>query len=220
MKTKSKTKTVSTWLPGFTGFYGSLWEDTGSEEADIQDINDQRRAKGLPPVDPDVVEFDYKAYFEEVAEDITSTVGNHLRNNGFITDYDFEKLVSPHEYNFKNDSIDVRFKLTKTNEEKILAYLQKNMGAFEEYISDRYTSRSGFASHYPGDAESWLIGDVLTHEHKLGAVLDFILRHSLLAEGTIENIDDCVDGWLYENCEAHLFASNYHELIEGKEAVS
>lgn len=213
---KTKTQKVSTWLPGFTGFYGSLWEDTGSEEADIADINYQRREKGLPPVDPDDVEFDYSAYYEEVAEDITSTVGNYLRNAGFIADYDFEKLVSPHQYNFSNDSIDVTFTLTDKNRTAIRAYLRKHKKEFAEFIKSHYTSYAGFFSSYSNDVDVWINDDYLTHEHKLGSVLDFILRDHMKREEGV----DVDDGWLYENCETHLFASNYHELIEGKEAVS
>lgn len=208
-----KTKT---WLPGFNGFYGSLWDDETGEETELGIINDKRREKNLAPVTWDDCEWDYKGYYLELSKDIVSTVKQYLVDNGFVEGIEFEKLVSPHEYNFQNDSIDVEINLSKANQRLISDYLRKNLGAFNEYIKYHYTSHDGFFSSYSNDVNVWLIDDYLTHAHKLGAVLDFILNHHLKTE---ENVDS-VDMWLYESCEVGpIYATNYQELIEGKEVL-
>lgn len=214
MKTKTSNK-VSTWLPGFNGFYGSWWDDDGQKESEaIEHINEQREEKGLAPITYDDCIWDYEEYYKNLAVDITRTVGHYLTVNGFIAGYEYEKLVSPREYNFANDSIHVVMLLRSENEKVIRDYLRTNKEAFQKYIEGKYSSRSGFISHYSDDVDVWLNDDYLTHMHKLGAVLDFILGHHLKQE---ENIDN-VDCWLYEETTDYNYISpsNYSELVEGK----
>lgn len=207
MKISSK---VSTWLPGFTGFYGSLWEDAG-EENEIEDINYKRKEKGLEPITWDDIDWNYEGFYKELSEDITGTVGNYLKEHGFIEDYDYEKLSSPREYNFANDSIHVTFTLNPANHYNIKAYLRKHKKIFDKYLKDHYTSYDGFFSSYSNDLNVWLNDDYLTHEHKLGAVLNFILEDHLKRE---ENIDH-IESWLYENSDCNqVYATNYTELTE------
>lgn len=210
MRTLSK---VSTWLPGFSGFYGSLWDDCG-EDQEIENLNDTRQEKGLPPITWDDCKWDYKTFHRVLAEDIAGIVSEYLKAEGFISGYEFEKLTSPREYNFSNDSIDVSFITDNKNEKAIRDYLTDNDKAFSEYLKGKYTSRSGFMSSYSNDIEEWGANEYMTHLHKLGAVLDFILVHRLKSE---ENIDN-VDMWIYEqtNDNNYIYASNYHDLTEGK----
>lgn len=213
---KQATKTlnkVSTWLPGFTGFYGSLWDD-GQEDMEIENINDIRKGKGLPPIDYDACEWDYQTWHNTLAKDITGIIAGYLRDNGFISGFEFEGLQSPREYNFTNDSINVTFLLSKENEKAITDYLHTNKDAFEKYLEGKYTSRSGFISSYSNSVGVWLGDEYLTHEHKLGAVLNFILEHHLETEENIDNIDM----WLYEQTSDsnYINATNYNELVEGK----
>ncbi len=210
MKTISK---VSTWLPGFNGFYGSLWDEAG-EDQEIENINEVRKEKGLEPITRDDCEWNYPAFYETLSKDIAGTVSEYLKKAGFINGYEFEKLSSPREYNFANDAIHITYELTRENEETVTKYLKKNKKDLAKYLEDHYTSYDGFFSSYSNDVDVWLNDDYLTHQHKLGAMLNFILKHHLLEE---ENTDD-LDMWLYAqtNDNNYIYASNFTELTEGK----
>lgn len=210
MKTLNK---VSTWLPGFTGFYGSLWDEAG-EDQEIENINEERKAKGLEPITWDDCEWDYAAFHKTLSEDIAGVVSEYLKKAGFIAGYEFEKLSSPREYNFANDSIHVTYALDLENERAIRGYLKTNRKEFEKYLEDHYTSYDGFFSSYSNNVDVWMNDDYMTHEHKLGAVLNFILAHHLKTEELIEHIDM----WIYEetNDSNYIYASNFDELTGGK----
>ena len=210
-----KLNKVSTWLPGFSGFYGSLWEDT--EDMEIEGINDERKEKGLSPITYDDCEWDYKTFHNDLSEKICSVVCEYLKDNGFIQGYKYEKLTSPREYNFYNDSVNVTMISDMKATKRVIEYLIANKLDFEKYLKNKYTSYDGFCSSYPNDIDAWLgdIGATLAHYHMLGSVLDFILRHHLKIEENESNID----GWLYEatNDYNYIRADNYNELINPTE---
>src|SRR5260221_476633 len=88
MSTKTKTlNKVSTWLPGFDGFYGSLWDD-GQEDQEIENINNERKRKGLEPITYDDCKWDYTTFFKTLSEDIARVVSNYLKNEENIDDID------------------------------------------------------------------------------------------------------------------------------------
>lgn len=200
MNTETKT-----WLPVFSGFYGTIWETDNDEEMEIENINDQRASKGLPPIEWDAIEWDYKGYTESVGKGFTKYVERDLKGLGVVDKITYEKVSSPREYNFANDSIHIEVGLTKVNEKNIRAYLRKHKDAFKKYLEDHYTSYDGFMSSYSNNVEVWLVDDYLTHEHKLGAVLNFILL----------NEDDDYEMEVYEDLHGNgvfLTATNYKEL--------
>lgn len=209
MKTKTdKAIKVSTWLPIFSGFYGTIWETDNDEEMELEYINEQRTAKGLPKVDWDDVDWDYTEYQRGVVEGVTKFVGHELANMGLISKYRLEKLVSPREYNFRNDSIDVAFYLTSKNKQAIERYLVEHKKEFAEYLDDRYTSYSGFCSYYSNSILNWMndLDETLTHSHKLGSVLEFILKNE-------NQIDEAT---IYEHLKGNgvtLHAKNCSKLI-------
>ncbi len=210
MQTKTTFK-VETWCPVFSGFYGTIWETDSDEESEMQYINDMRKQKHLPPVEWDAIEWDYKGYTQDVSKGFTCDIEQNLQKLGLVKNCTFQKLNSPREYNFANDSIHVEMTLTGENVDAINAYLHENKEAFTKYIEDTYTSRDGFCSSYSNDADEWLrdIDDTLRHTHKLGAVLNFILL----------NEDDDLEMSIYEHLHGngcYLHASNYSKLTEVK----
>lgn len=205
-----KNTKISTWLPGFTGFYGSLWEDCG-EESEIDNINVLRKEKGFPPITYEDCKFDYSKFYKNLSKDITDTIGKYLVRSGFVSKYKYEKLNSPREYNFSNNSIDVEFTLSDNNKKNITRYLNEKKEIFSEYLKQHYTSYDGFITHYSNSVTTWLNDDYLAHPHKLGAVLNFILSDQLKNE---EAIDD-IDMWLYEQSENnYIYAKNFRKLTE------
>jgi hypothetical protein len=209
-KTRNSNK-VETWLPIFSGFYGTIWDGEHDAEFALEDINQKREENGLAPLSDDVeIEWDYEGYYNAVAEGIAESVGDALVEGGYIKGYEFQKLNSPREYNFANDSIHVAFTLDTKHKATITNYLKAHKDAFSTYLQ-RYQSGPGFISHHSPDVDMWMIDldEVLAHQHKLGAVLDFILRN--------ENAE--MEGDIYEDLSGNgvvLEASNYVALTGGK----
>lgn len=199
-----KTQKVETYLPCFDGFYCTIWEPDNREDQEIEYINEQRRAKGLPDAEFDRFDFDYAEYNMQVVKGIAAYVENVLTKEGLISGIWVQNIVSPREYNFANDSCNIEVKLTHKNYKAIEAFLIAHKEAFAKYL-ERYTSRSGFISYYGNTIESFLDGslqDALQHKHKLGSILEFICGE---LEVTSEDI--------YYNVEAYLSVINYDELI-------
>lgn len=208
MKTDTvKPLQVDTWLPVFSGFYGTIWETDSDEEMELENINEERKKKGLEPIEWDVVEWDYKEYKTGVVEGITSRIDADLRAMGLVFGVRFQELRSPREYNFANDSIDVEILITRANTKKILAYLKEHSAEFSEYLKERYTTRSGFISSYSPDVETWLDGETTAHSHKLGSVLQFILENE-----NGERYEEEIYERLHSN-GVFLTAANYSELV-------
>ncbi len=173
---KNTIEKVGTWLPVFSGFYGTIWETDNDEESEMSDINEQRAEKGLEPIEWDAIEWDYQGYHQEVSKGFTSYVEHELKRLGFISSMAFEKVVSPSEYNFTNDAVDVSVELSDENKVAILGYIKANLEAFDVYVTETYTSGSGFISSYSNNSTVWLADEeTLSHTHGLGAVLNFIL---------------------------------------------
>lgn len=197
-------KKIITWLPVFSGFYGTIWEADTSMEIDY--INDQRKVLGLPAIEYEDCQFDFSQYETDVCQKLTCLIEKELIDRKLIKSIQFETVRSPKEYNFKNDSVDIVVTLTKKNEKTIMKYLDSNRNAFASYLKKRYTSYSGFISSYPNNIDGYMIDEPLYHRHKLGAILDFICINEGLKE-----ID------FYYNIEAYLNCSNYSELVPKKD---
>jgi hypothetical protein len=202
---------VDTWLPVFSGFYGTIWESDDNEEREIEYINEQRGKKGLDPITWDEVDWNYAQHHLEVSKAVTRYIAADLKALLLISEMTFQELRSPREYNFTNDSINVDVVLTAGNVKKIWAYLIEHKEAFKVYLKDRYTTRSGFFSSYSNDFDAWAspvnMGATLANGHMLGSVLNFILLN--------ENGED-YEQEIYERVFSNgcvLEAKNYRELI-------
>ena len=71
----------------------------------------------------------------------------------------FESMTSPREYNFTTDRVFIT--LPESEVIRILAVTPRE--TLEEVAREMFTSRSGFASFYPPDVESW--GEVAEWDH-------------------------------------------------------
>lgn len=197
---------VDTWLPVFSGFYGTIWETDGAEEQELYEINSQRKKNGKESIEWDAVKWSYEEYRETVVKGITRRIEKDLKKMGLVSGITFQELRSPREYNFANDSINIEIQITKTNTKKIYAYLNSHIAEFSAYLKDKYTSYDGFFSSYSNNLSAWLGGDTLGHGHKLGSVLQFILWN--------ENGKDYEQS-IYDDLSgngAYLYAENFEEL--------
>ncbi len=203
-------KKIETYLPIFQGFYNTLFEASGEDE-EVNDINSQREAKGLEEIDFSDCKFDYEEYEKRVAEKCTEVIEwelNYILDTKMV--FNFQSVVSPREYNFTNDSINIEVETEDLN--AIKDYLRENQENFGEYLRDIYTSRDGFNSFWTVNPLLWFT--MLDNEEKLNHVLGSVMNFILLNEDYEANdLHDGLDGVNY------ITADNYNELIEGLETV-
>ena len=201
-------KTIKTFLPVFTGFYGTIFEPDG-EENEIDDINSQRIAKNLPKINFDDCKFNYDEYRKEVSIGVTNYIEKELKDLNFITAIKFENLCSPKEYNFSNDSINIEVELTADNIKAIKKFLyDNNLNEYKQYLINNYSSYEGFRSFHSNTLEGWKeitndFTDYSSNMYYLGSILEFICQ---MNEINTENM-------YYSITDIYLSATNYSELI-------
>ena len=164
-------KKIESYLPIFPGFYNTIFE-CDSEECEIEYYNEQNGTD----LNWDDFNWDYREYHERMAKNCVNSIEHELKD--FNIKIEFQKLVSPREYNFTNDSINVEYSIENLNQ--IENYLKDNFNEFEEYLKGRYTSRDGFTSFYSTDGYIWLynyLNDGNKIQHCFGSILEFILTN-------------------------------------------
>jgi hypothetical protein len=208
-------KTIKTWLPIFPGFYNTFYEL--GEEPELEYIKEQRELIHLAPLPYEAIKWDYDTYHNEVAKNACNYIESVLEN--FVTAIKFEEIRSPKEYNFSNDAINIEVELSEENIIAIKTFLFDNIGNFRKYISETYTSYDGFLSYYNNGANDWLdyIDLNLEHEHKLGAILQFICYE---LENDIANVmpefilmDVCLQASNYDECTMFNYCPNCKEFF-------
>ena len=172
-----ETTKFETFLPLFPGFYNTYLESDDAETSELDYINEQRAENGLEPIEWDKCEFYYDEYRQRVSKAYTNAVEHELKSLGLVNNIEFQELISPKEYNFSTDSIDVEIDV---NIENLQKYIAENKQKFIEYLKEKYTSCSGFISSYSTDFDVWSEDtDTFTNfecnGHYLGSILDFIL---------------------------------------------
>ena len=206
-------KKIETWLPLFPGFYGTVFEPYTEDE--IYSINQDRVYKNLiGDISYDHCKFDYEQYESDIAEGCTNIIETELINLGIVSMIICQNVVSPKEYNFKNDSVNIEVHLSDENIININKFINDNLDMFTGYLNGHYKSYDGFMSFYSYSLDDWfcindmvLLPDILNDKHQCGAILDFIIQEYLSDEGIDET-----DVWLYYGCEVYLGADNYEEL--------
>jgi len=97
-----------------------------------------------------------KYFYNQIAEDYTNFYIHALneRLKGFTLDAKFNLLISPREYNFETDRIFID--IEKNHAIDFIKYIIKNFKkTLENKIKERFTSRSGFWSHYKKGLDLW-----------------------------------------------------------------
>lgn len=187
-----KHKLIPSFLPVFNGFYSTIFEASEDQVIESQYTYDD-------------YEFDYSGYGKAVAIACVNQIEKQLPEYGINgVSIKFDKISSPKEYNFYNDSIWVRYRLTSEAVKNVNDYLLKNKEAFATYVKKNYTSCSGFWSSYSNEVSVWF-NEYLTTKDKLdhcfGAVLEFIFENEGYTSFNLYE-DTCdkfyLDGWLKE----------------------
>lgn len=191
-------QTIETYLPVFTGFYNTIFE--GQTESEMEYINEQRAEKGLQEITDCDIEWNYKEYEYDVCKQCTDFIFGFFNSMQMIESMEMQNIVSPKEYNFRNDSINISVQLAPENCLKIKEYINNHLKEFRAYLKDNYTSCSGFYSSYSDDADVWNedtdgFSDFSANGHYLGSILQFICN--------CENVDDET---MFYSLEANLTA--------------
>ena len=166
-------KTIKTYLPIFSGFYGSLFEDIiDSEEEHIIEIED---------VYSDKLNFKTKELKEDISKQCVGVFEDAFnRDMHTKLSVSFESLFSPKSYNFENDSIDVAISLSQDDFNTIISAIKENKTEISEQLKERYSSREGFSSFHSTDLDEWIEDLTLEFEteeensHKWGAILEIL----------------------------------------------
>jgi hypothetical protein len=207
MKNKNK---IETWLPVFSGFYSNpYWEEDLEYEA--QHFLETYGYKGENGYEGELWRFfDYDKWHRDICKRICEVLEEKLSD--FVESIEYEKIVSPREYNFTNDGVDCAI-VPKIQAIKNFVY--DNKEAYEKYLKDHYTSYDGFISSYHNYFEAWEgytngFTDYSGKGHYLGSVLQFICKQLEITE---ENIYEevRVDGEIHES---EYFIDELYEKCE------
>jgi hypothetical protein len=158
---------IETYLPLFSGFYGSHWDEVDFYgEDEIYNIPEDRCFDDF---------VDWDKYHQAIAEEYCYYVEEELSD--FINGIEFQKLVSPKYYNFSNDSINCAIDI---DVDKVNEYLKDNALQFAKYLKERYTSCDGFISSYSTDVNDWWYW--AEDKHMAGSILQFICENEGIKE--------------------------------------
>lgn len=137
---------METTIP-FMGFYNSV------HDAQIDDVIEMEASDPETGCHVDQEKFDeifsktdFKAVHEAYAKEFCERFAEEIE-----VKLTFKLLSSPKYYNYETDRIIAEIELPEV--ERIFNSVGKNI--LQEKIAERFTSRSGFISHYPNSLDKW-----------------------------------------------------------------
>lgn len=201
-KLKTNRNNVETFLPIFSGFYGSIWEDENFEgEAERFGLNDNFQFWEY---------VNYGEYREALAKRFCSIVEKELSD--FVECIQYVGIDSPQYYNFTNDKIAC---IIRPKKEAVRKYIYEHKAEFETYLVDHFKSRDGFISFHPYTFDDW---KEITKDFKdfstdkgyiqLGSILNFICE--------VEKIDGENDVLYYgsDDISQNMFyTDSFYEIV-------
>lgn len=168
---------LNTNLPSFYGYYGSFFDDVDTS-SELEYINGERIEKGLPELeDDDLIEWDYKTYYDNLNYQLCECVEDFLRELDLIKSIEFIALHSPKYYNYSNDVIECKIDVNPKN---IRKYINNNLEEFEKHLIENHKSRDGFSSFYEYDLNFWLdrMENFKQLDHiEINSILNFICEN-------------------------------------------
>lgn len=169
---------IETDCPLFPGFYNTMFEP--SEENEIYSHNQEHDTD----LSYDDFTWDYDDYQERVASAFVSSFEREFKDIMPGIDIKFQKVVSPKEYNFRNDSINIEVNMNFNN---FMEIVNENKENIRDYIRQNYTSRDGFISFHSNVVEDWCNPDYIMEnlDHRVGALMEALAHHYIDVDDTI-----------------------------------
>ena len=144
----------------FDGFYNSyissdIEHQIGQQiewDSDMYDLNEDEQQV----LEDSYLSVNRVSFYNEIAEHYTDLYIDALneRLEGFTLNAKFNLLTSPREYNFETDRIFID--IERDHAIGFIKYTIKNYKKeLENKIKERFTSRSGFWSHYKNELDLW-----------------------------------------------------------------
>jgi len=202
-----KEKAIST-IP-FQGFYNSLYSyamegeienslDWYTEDYDLSETQRDTLANGY-------LEKNVSKFYHNVSKDYAEAFIYEIeRETGLSLDAKFESMESPKEYNFQTDRLFIE--LPEASAVAFVDYILANhKDELKKLIAQRFTTRSGFISHYDNTLEAW--GDPSEWDYnQLGTCFQIfeyleqeIYEHSIyesISNGLADTLSDAADKML------------------------
>lgn len=173
----------NTFCPLFPGFYNTVFE-CDSEEREMDSYNEENGTD----YKYDDFTFDYTDYNNRIAKAFVNRVERELK--AFLPiKLEFQEVISPKEYNFRNDSINISATLSL---DKLLKLIRDRYKDAVLYFKNTYTSCSGFISHHSNDITDWLRKEYILEnpEHRIGALLNCLCSIEIDKDDIIYWCDD------------------------------
>ena len=191
----------------FDGFYeSSIGSDIDHQigqqiewDTDIYDLNEDEQQV----LEDSYLSVNRSSFYNQIAEDYTNFYIDALnkRLKGFTLNAKFNLLTSPREYNFETDRIFID--IERDHAIDFIKYIIKNhKKELENKIKERFTSRSGFWSHYKNGLDLWT-NDYSEWDHnQIGTCFELFdleeedINYSLreyLSETIIDNLGNTLD---------------------------
>lgn len=106
---------------------------------------------------------EYEAAETEVANKALDIIAGALWNNlpsEVRDDFEFEykRTYHPSYYNFETDNVIFDFSYSDSFKDYLYQYAEDNKDEFKKFLSDNFTSRSGFISYTPNNWKDWFDG--------------------------------------------------------------
>lgn len=173
----------NTFCPLFPGFYGTVFE-CNSEEQEIDYYNEENKTN----YKYDDFNFDYTDYNNRIAKAFVNRLERELK--AFLPiKLEFQEVVSPKEYNFKNDSINISASLSI---DRLIKLIRDRIKPATQYFKDTYTSRSGFISFHSNRVYDWLRKEYILEnpDYRIGALLNCLCSIEIDQDDIIYWCDD------------------------------
>jgi hypothetical protein len=177
---------INTFLPVFGGFYNtglsildeldlrhSIWDNSGEVKDDY-----------LYPICDKATELlDSRRCFTDASKLAVDFINEMFEDLGLDFKFQFQKLISPKEYNFENDSINVELSYNEDSLKKVIQILESSDN-FKRRVKEDYASCSGFIPFHSNDYKDWIkdlknIQEASKKEHIIGRALEYLLKEEV-----------------------------------------
>lgn len=206
----TKTKRLETFLPGFSGFYQSHWEQLLSDAEELyttMHAETEREQGGLSRDDLAGI-FSETSSASRLCSSLAQSFCEHFDKEiserlDFRLGLKFSKLESPSEYNFTTDRILATMPLRSAKKLFRLS-MQERHERLDEEVRDWFTPYPGFAPHYSGYIGDWIAKPIAEWDvNELCVLLDAF-------------VDTDIDEELYHVIAEHDACSVFEDSVDWK----